>query len=69
MVNVSGGTVQALLLTLTERLQAGNFASLVVQRREASAASGWIILSWHIAINNDIILPLRSICNVTFVLS
>ncbi len=40
MVNVSAGTGQALLVTLKERLRAGNFASLVVQRREALAASG-----------------------------
>ncbi len=45
MVNVSVGTGQALVVTLKERLRAGNFASLVAQRREAPAASGWIVLS------------------------
>ncbi len=46
MVNVSVGTGEALVVTLKERLRAGNFASLVAQRREAPAASGWMKLSW-----------------------
>ncbi len=45
MVNVSAGTEKASPITLKERLQAGNFASLVVQRREAPAASGIIVLA------------------------